>query len=119
MSERPRCDDVLCSSVSDVRLLLIEVGAAESMPAVDGVVMVRGTPLPCSIADRSTADGELRAGRRYVDVVSGLTLLCIRPGRGVLCYQGRRLRLERSVRREWPSAAATQDLQSAQEVTRA
>jgi hypothetical protein len=102
MSERPCRNDVLCSSVSDVRLLVVEVAAADSMPVVDGVAMFRGAPVPCSIANRPTTVGEMRAGRRYTDVVSGLTLLCIRTGRGVPSYQGRQLRLERSVKRLIP-----------------
>ena len=95
MTERPACLDVLSSSASRARFLVIETGIADGMPSINGgVMMSRGKPQACSTAKGLEADGDLRGGERYVDVVTGLTLLCVRPGRGPLCYDGRRLSLE-------------------------
>jgi hypothetical protein len=91
VKSRPTVGDVLCSTVSDARFLVTDPGAAVGMPTIKGVPLVRGTRQPCSNAVHSTGDYELEGGRRYVDAVSGLTVLCIRPGQGSVGYQGRRL----------------------------
>jgi hypothetical protein len=80
----------LCSSVSEARFVVIETFGVD-MPSIDDVAMFRGTRQPCSTVAHPASDSDLRAGRRYVDAISGLRLLCIRPGRGSLTYQGRPL----------------------------
>ena len=99
------CDEVLCSSVSDGRFLVIDPGTASVVPSLNGAAMFRGERQPCSTAVGGAADCELRGGQRYIDVVTGLTLLCIRPGRGRLCYGGRRLTPDVSRRVPLPAAA--------------
>lgn len=108
MKDRPAVGDVLCSTVSDARFLVTDPGAAVGMPTINGVRLVQGTGQPCSNAVHSTGDYELEGGRRYVDRVTGLTVLCIRPGQGSLLYQGRRLSLvsHRSTRRRTMAHAA-------------
>jgi hypothetical protein len=91
MRERPGAGDVLCSAVSDARFLVVDPGTAVSMPCLDGMRLFRGKPHPCSMAACSAADCELQGGQCYVDPVTGLTLLCIWPGRGTLHYDGRRV----------------------------
>lgn len=82
--------DVLCSPDSQARFLVLEVGSALGMPKLGSRLLARGRPLPCSTAE--AVDGaELHVGRRYVDLVTGLTLLCIAPGRGTLRFEGRTL----------------------------
>jgi hypothetical protein len=91
MKERLSIGDVLCGSASDACFLVIDAGTAAGMPFVTGAALERGRPRPCSAAPPSTALFELEGGRRYVDPITGLTLLCVWPGRGPLCYEGRRL----------------------------
>jgi hypothetical protein len=91
MTTRPAAGDVLFSAVSDARFLVTDAGAAAAMPSIDEVPLVLGRREPCSKAVRFTRDDDLSGGQRYVDAVTGLTLLCIWPGRGSLGYQGRRL----------------------------
>jgi hypothetical protein len=105
MIEQPVRGDVLCSPVSDARFLVIDTGAAIAMPCVDGVPMSRGKLQACSAAGGVRSGGELRGGQRYTDPATGLTLLCIRPGRGRLCHEGRRLILEGTRRSRPPMAA--------------
>lgn len=106
MTTRPDFGEVLCSSVSDARFLVIERGTAEGMPSISDVVMFCGTRQPCSTLGDPDVDCELRGGLCYVDVVTGLTLLCIRPGRGPLCFEGRRLAPSGNGRRRLPAAAS-------------
>jgi hypothetical protein len=95
-TEGPRYDDVLCSPTSEAQFLVIDPGAANDMPSLNGAVMYPGRPQACSTAADGAAESELRGGQRYVDVVTDLTLLCIRPGSGQLRYQGRSLTPESS-----------------------
>jgi hypothetical protein len=106
---------LLCSSpVSDARFLVIH--SPGDMPAIDGSPMVRGVRQPCSAVVRPTSDCDLYAARRYVDAISGLRLLCMRPGRGSLSFQGRPLtqetlptrRLVAAGRRFEPAAGVTE-----------
>jgi hypothetical protein len=106
MIEQPVCGDVLCSPVSDARFLVIDAGAAIAMPSVDGVPMSRGKLQGCSAAGGAPTGGDLHGGRRYTDPTSGLTLLCIRPGRGRLCHEGRRLIPESNRRTRLPVSAS-------------
>jgi hypothetical protein len=91
VTERLNFGDVLCSAVSKARFLVIETFDAVGMPSVDGVATCRGERQPCSSAASSISESGLRGGWHYVDAVSGLRLLCIQPGRGVLSYDGRLL----------------------------
>jgi hypothetical protein len=91
MTSRAAAGDVLFSPVSDARFLVTDPGAAAAMPSVDDVPLILGTREPCSKAVHFIQDDGLQGGQRYVDAVTGLTLLCIWPGRGSLGYQGRRL----------------------------
>jgi hypothetical protein len=98
--------DVLCSSESAARFLVLDAGVAAGVPSVNGVVMFRGIRRPCSAVAEAETGCDLQGGVRYVDVVTGLVLLCIRPGRGLLSYGGRRLTRE-SHGRQRPLVAAT------------
>jgi len=69
-----------------------------SLPTLSGVPLVRGRRRASSSATRSEVDWQLKGGRRYVDVVSGLRLLCIWPGQGWLQCEGRGLIMERDSR---------------------
>lgn len=83
--------DVLCNRASNARFMVIDPGGALGMPSVDGIPMSRGTRQPCGAVGEAPPDGEFRGGHRYRDPISGLTLLCIWPGRGVLCYGDRQM----------------------------
>ena len=91
MNERPGFGDVLCTAASDARLLVVGPGAAVRMPSLDGVALRPGKGQPCSKAALFAADCELRGGSRYADPLTGLTLLCVWPGRGALRYDGRQM----------------------------
>jgi len=91
MNERPGFGDVLCASVSDARFLIIDPGTAVRMPSLDGVPLDRGKPQPCSRPPLPADDCHLLGGQQYVDRVTGLTLLCVWPGRGSLTCEGRRM----------------------------
>jgi hypothetical protein len=107
MSSRLERDEVLRSSVSDATFLVIEPGSADSMPTMNAVAMFKGRLRSCSTTADPATDCDLRGGERYVDVVTGLTLLCVWPGRGVLCYEGRRLTSQQgSLEQTSPSAPA-------------
>jgi hypothetical protein len=107
MNERPGFGDVLCNSLSDARFLVIDPGAAARMPSLDGVALGRGNPQPCSKKlARPAADGDVQGGRRYVDLMTGLTLLCTWPGEGSLRYEGRPMTPDDDTRRRLAPAAA-------------
>jgi hypothetical protein len=91
MNEPPSVGDVLCSSVSDARFLVIDPAGALRIPSLNGVELFHGKPQPCSMVARFAAGCELQGGRRYADPISGFTLMCIWPGRGSLHYEGRPL----------------------------
>ena len=91
MIRRLNMYDVLRSSVSDARFLILDTGNADGIPSIGGVEMLPGEPGACSLARGPAPDDDLRGGQRYVDAVTGLTLFCIQSGRGPLCYQGRHL----------------------------
>jgi hypothetical protein len=91
MSEQPSAGDVLLSTISDARFLVLDAGTAVRLPSLGGVPLSRGKPQPCSKACCAPPDCEMHGGERYVDPVTRLTLLCIWPGRGPLCYEGRQL----------------------------
>jgi len=104
MNGRPRIGEVLLSPTADARFLVINPGTAMSLPTLSGVPLVRGRRRASSSATRSEVDWQLKGGRRYVDVVSGLRLLCIWPGQGWLQCEGRGLIMERDSR-DWPVPA--------------
>jgi hypothetical protein len=89
MSERPRTGDLLCSGASNARFVVLDGGSAAHLPRLGGAPMVHGKPQPCSEPVASGDQWDLRGGRRYVDPTTGLTLLCIQPGDGALCYGDR------------------------------
>lgn len=90
--ERPRFGDVLGNSQAEARFLVIDPGAAARMPSLDGVALCRGNPQPCSKKSALPAVAcNLQGGRRYIDELTGLTLLCVWPGEGSLRYEGRRM----------------------------
>lgn len=91
MAKRLRPWDVLCSPASEARFVVIEAGTAKAAPETGGAVMVRGKRQRCSIVEIPAADCDLLGGQRYADPVTGLVLLCVRPGRGPLCYEGRQM----------------------------
>jgi hypothetical protein len=91
MDGRPRSGDVLWSPAFDARLLVIDPGTAAGMPTIDDVPLVRGRPQPCSKAAGPSGLCQLQGGGRYIDVPTGLTLLCVWPGQGSLRYEGRPL----------------------------
>jgi len=94
MSKRLQPGEVLCSTVSGARFIVIRTGTALGMPSIDGVALFRGQLRPCSTMAQLRADCELQGGLRYTDPVTGLMLQCIWPGRGSLRYEGRWLPLE-------------------------
>jgi hypothetical protein len=104
MTETPRRGDILCSRKSSLRLLVIAPGDADRMPVADGTTLVRGRPARCSVVGLSSAGSDLRAGQRYVDGTSGLTLLCVGTGRGPVRYDGRPLVAERAMSRQVAAA---------------
>ena len=91
MVQRLNMYDVLRSSVSDARFLVLDAGTAGGLPSIGGVELFPGEPGACSMARGPAVDDDLRGGQRYIDAVTGLTLLCIQSGHGPLCYQGRYL----------------------------
>jgi hypothetical protein len=103
MTERPSIGDVLCSPTSEARFLVIETGAADSPPSVNGAVLAPGERQACSAPGGGSAR-DLQGGKRYVDVVTGLMLLCIHPGRGPLDYEGRQMAPEEHRNGRLPSA---------------
>jgi hypothetical protein len=84
-----RIGDLLASSISDARFLVLNAGSALHTPKLDGVALIGGKRHPCSEAVENTDDCNLRGGRRYTDSTTGLTLLCIQPGCGALHYEHR------------------------------
>jgi hypothetical protein len=98
MSGRPRIGEVLLSPVADSRFLVISPGTAVSLPTMDGVPLLRGTRRASGPATQSEGEWQLKGGRRYVDSVTGLRLLCIWPGPGRLHVEGRALTMERDSR---------------------
>jgi hypothetical protein len=107
MNQRLCFGDVLCNSVSDARFLVIDSGTAVRMPALDGIALLHGKPQPCSKLAHSAAECELQGGRRYVDPTTGLTLLCIWPGRGSLRYDGKQMTPDDDMCEQLTPAAAT------------
>lgn len=91
MSDRPSVGDWLLDSVSEARFVVIEPGAAVAMPSLNGVALLHGRPQPCSAVAQARPDCEVQGGQRYVDPVTGLTLLCVWPGSGSISYDGRTL----------------------------
>ena len=82
---------ILCSPVTEARFLVRDPGAANRMPTVNNHALVPGRPPPCSKEIGQVGHCDFRGGRHYLDPMTGLTLLCIWPGRGSLCYEGRPL----------------------------
>jgi hypothetical protein len=80
----------LRSAVGTTSVLVLRLGEVTHPPSVDGRVMVPGRPTPCSMrAQRDRWKSGPVAGRRYVDVMTGLMVLCTRSGPGCLSYDGR------------------------------
>ena len=88
---RPAPDDALGNPASTARFLVIDRGTAQTMPLLAGRPLARSKRRPCGWPGKRTPDSDLQWGWRYVEPGSGLALLCIRPGRGPLEYDGRRL----------------------------
>jgi hypothetical protein len=105
MSDRPRTGDVLCCGSSDARFVVLNGGSAACMPRLGGAAMVRGNRQSCSEPVSSTGQCDLQGGRRYADPATGLTLLCIQPGDGPLCYEDRPWSTGRSGSRSLPRRA--------------
>jgi len=66
---------------------MVIAAGGNGVPSIDDVPMVRGVHQSCST--RAEPSDGLRGGQRYLDTVSGLSLLCIRPGPGCLTFAGR------------------------------
>jgi hypothetical protein len=84
------CGGVLRSVVSTASFVVVDGCEGLEMPRVDGVPLEYGEPQRCgtSVVGREFS---LRGGYRYIDGVTGLTLLCVYPGTGTLEYQARQL----------------------------
>jgi hypothetical protein len=89
MSDRPRTGNILCSGASKARFFVVDGGSAMHLPKLGETDMIRGERQPWSepVSGRNQCD--LQGGWRYVDSMTGLTLLCIQPGDGALYYEGR------------------------------
>jgi hypothetical protein len=90
MNDKPRVGDVLSSNLSEAQFVVLETGDADRMASLDGEPLHRGRRPACS-APVSAGPHDLCGGRRHLDPHTGLILLCVRPGRGHLNYDGRRL----------------------------
>jgi hypothetical protein len=78
------------SAVGTATVLVLEAGIATHPPTVNGHSMVPGRPTPCGMRERRVRDASGPIpGRVYIDVPTGLTLLCTRSGVGCLSYAGR------------------------------
>jgi hypothetical protein len=80
----------LTSAAGTTSVLVLRQGVASHPPALGRKAMVPGRPMACgSIARRPRWFAGPVAGRRYVDLPTGLIVLCTRSGRGTLSYDGR------------------------------
>jgi len=80
----------LTSAVGTTSVLVLQLGGATQMPSAGGRPMVPGRPTRCSLrARRDRWPAATVAGRRYVDLPTGLIVLCTRSGPGSLSYEGR------------------------------
>jgi len=58
---------------------------ATEVPKCSDLWMVSGRPVPCALAAQAPRQsGGTHAGWRYLDPESGLLVLCIWPGPGIL-----------------------------------
>jgi hypothetical protein len=80
------------SSTGSTSAVVLRLGTATHPPSANGRMMIRGRPTPCSMrVSRGIRAAGTRAGRRYTDALTGLLVLCIRPGPEWLTYEGRRM----------------------------
>jgi hypothetical protein len=80
----------LASEICSTRVLVIDAGTATEVPECGDLGMVASRPVPCALAAQAPRQSDgTQAGWRYLDAESGLLLLCIWPGPGILTYQGR------------------------------
>jgi hypothetical protein len=89
VSGGPSTGDVLCSTESNARFVVLDSGCAAQLPRLGGAALVRGEKQACSMPVPSGDQHDLQGGQCYIDQTTGLTLLCIQPGNGALCYEDR------------------------------
>ena len=104
---RPYGGQRLESSVGSTCIVVLEPGSATVAPTSGGRPMRPGRYLPCSgTAEYARAAEPAVAGSTYRDPVTGMTVLCVRSGPGVLAVHGRELvRVPRAVDRARPGRA--------------
>jgi hypothetical protein len=85
------CGQVLSSRTSEALFLVLITGTSASMPQLDDVDLVPDSPRPCSMIAGNQQAADYQGGRRYTHPGSGLVLLCVWPGRGVLTHLGSQL----------------------------
>jgi hypothetical protein len=96
VTAEPRWNDLLSTRHSDARFLVVAPGTAKAMPELNAVEMMPDVPRACGTFGSPAEGDDLQLGRRYVDSVTGLTLLCVWPGSGFLSYRGRPLVVEQT-----------------------
>ncbi|MDB5869871.1 MAG: hypothetical protein JWP96_2203 [Polaromonas sp.] len=85
----------LKSAVCGMEAIVIRPPAAPGRLACGGAAMAVGAePAPALAALAQAQPGCGLIGKRYVDEVSGLELLCTKGGKGALSFDGRALELK-------------------------
>ena len=76
------------SAISEVELVVVVKPDRDAVLTCEGVPMLANRPdTPLHGTDSSSEVGP-RLGKRYWDESSGLEVLCTRPGRGTLAFDG-------------------------------
>ena len=81
------------SAASSLQTVLEDEGYT-IMPVVNGRATSHGRRQPCSQVAEPAVGCDLQGGQRYTDRITGLKLLCIRPGQGPLYCEGRLMTLD-------------------------
>jgi hypothetical protein len=86
MSVRP--GDHLRSACSETEVIVVRGPSGETVIACGGAAMVPNVP-DSSPTGTSEPSGLTLLGKRYEDAESGLELLCVKAGAGILTCSGR------------------------------
>lgn len=85
----------LASAVCAGQVIVIKAPSADGELASGGVRMTLAGEVAVSSAVLDAAEpGQALAGKRYVDLETGLEVLCTKTGKGSLAFEGRPLTLK-------------------------
>jgi hypothetical protein len=79
------------SAVCDGQVMVLHSGGPEADLRCGGVPMVTAAPAEKAPLDPKLAGGFL-IGKRYVDSADRVELLCVKPGKGTLTFNGEELK---------------------------